>query len=84
MPELCGGGGQQFRCRDVWVDQRRFRYQGVWVDQRWSRNSWVEYTVGGNRLGFVALTSIPMGSSAPGAANSLWTVVNSFDIGVYG
>ena len=60
MPGLGGGGGQQFR------------YRGVWVDQRWSRNSWVEYTVGGNRLGFVAPTSIPMGSSAPGAANSLW------------
>ena len=60
MPGRGGGGGQQFR------------YRGVWVDQKWSRNSWVEHTVGGNRLGFVAPTGIPLGSPAPGAANSLW------------
>ena len=60
MPARGGRGGQQFR------------YRGVWVDQDWSRNSWVEYTVGGNRLGFVAPTKIPSGSPAPGAANSLW------------
>ena len=37
-----------------------------------SRNSWVEYTVGGVRLGFVAPTSIPANSPAPDQANTLW------------
>ena len=60
MPGRGGGGGTQFRWRGV-LD----------TTVKYSRNSWVEYTVGGVRLGFVAPTSIPANSPAPDQANTL-------------
>ena len=61
MPGLGGGGGQQFRYRGV-LD----------TTVAYSRNSWVEFTVGTERLGFIAPTHIPANSPAPDQANTLW------------
>ena len=56
-----GGGGQQFY------------YKGVLdTTVAYPADSWVEYTIGTDQLGFVAPVPIPANSPAPDQANTLW------------